>query len=110
MDLVNIQHPRQSFLGLKVVLVSRTSSFETSLLSGLVGDPVLGLLSLVVLGEKRTFFLAVGTFDVVETFRYNTHLLIKFTFLFLELLDLETHDVIGTEVLHFLKAIISVSM
>ena len=103
MNLIDIQHPRETLLSLEILLVSKTGGFDASLLSSLVSSLVLSLLALIVLSEEGSLFLTVGTLDVVETFGDDTHLLVEFAFLLLELLDLESHNVISAEVLHFLK-------
>ena len=103
LQLVEVcDHARQALLGLEILKMSLAVCFNARLLRLFEHFAIVRLLHLVVFGEQRTFFLAVGTFDVVDALGKHPHALVETLFLLLELLHLKLHEIIRVEVLDVL--------
>ncbi len=101
--VVVAHHATEALLRLDVVDVSLAMRLDACLLRCLKCSTVARLLFLVVLGKKRALFLTVGALNVIEALGENAHTLVELLLLLLELLNLETHEVVGAEALHVLR-------
>ena len=78
-------------------------SLQVSLLGCIEGLAVSLLLLLVVLGKEGPFFLAVGTFNVVNALADDAELLVQIALLLLELSDLDGDETLGIVIFEFLR-------